>query len=77
MYFNQCQFTFLVAEAQNSVFLIYLHYILSKGAIQRSGFQTSDQISSETVKLLSGFSAAVAVVAALHFVLGANCTASS
>lgn len=77
MLFNQCNFTFSLAESQNSVLFIYLHYILSKGIIQRSGFQTSDQISSETVKVLSGFSAAGAVVAALHFVLGANCTAPS
>lgn len=77
MLFNQCNFTFSLAEAQNSILCIYLHYILSKGVTQRSGFRTSDQISSGTVKVLSGFSAAGAAVAALHFVLGANCTASS
>lgn len=77
MLFHQCNFTFSLAEAQNSVLLIYLHYILSKGAIQSRGFQTSDQRSSERVKVLGGFPAAGAVVAALHLALGANCTASS
>lgn len=78
MFFNQHNFPFLVPEDQNFVLFIYLHYILSKCVIQRSGFLTSNQIICETVKLCSVFFAViVAVVAALHFVLGANCTASS
>lgn len=75
--FNHVIFLFLVPETQDSVLFIYLHYIMSKGVIQRSGFLTSNQISCKTVKLCSVFSAAIAVIAALHFVLGANCAAFS